>query len=413
VIAVSASTSLGKKAAYSNWGQEISIAAPSSNGHPGTGRRPTYPLVTDPLPGRGIVTTDRIGPAGYSASDYTFDFGGTSSACPTAAGVAALVISANPRLTAKEVREVLESTSDRIIDPDPDPQLGLEHGSYDEKGHSLWFGHGKVNAFRAVTEAVRRHATEPVESLRKMSAPALAIPDHDPSGIKDTLHFDRGAIISDVRVQVDITHSFIGDLRVILLSPSGTAVLLHEREGGGNNDLKETFDLATVPGLSALFGETAQGDWDLLVQDLAPIDTGILERWELEIDVRSEAVVILEEAPGIAIPDNDPAGIERSLANDRAGRLREISVDLDITHSFVRDLVVTLVSPSGTAVPLHERSGGSADNLIRTYSLATTPALHALDGEGIEGTWRLRVADEAGIDEGKLNRWALSIVAAP
>ncbi len=150
VIAVAASTSLNKKAAYSNWGKEISVCSPSDNFHP-----------MDPdafVPGRGIWTTDneRFGYDFTPKRRYTPHFGGTSSATPLAAGVAALVLSANPNLKASEVKEILRQTADKIVDNDPDTVLGLKKGTYDAQGHSEWFGYGKVNAFRAVQEAKRR-----------------------------------------------------------------------------------------------------------------------------------------------------------------------------------------------------------------------------------------------------------------
>ena len=162
VIAVSASTSLNKKAAYSNWGTSISVCAPSNNAPPGTwlpetGYISTPPEVTQYLPGLGVFTADRVGDRGYDWGDYTDTFGGTSSATPVVAGVAGLILSANPRLTAREVRGILEQTAEKIVDLDPDPQLGNRRGNYDpNNGRSDWFGYGKVNAFKAVQAAVRK-----------------------------------------------------------------------------------------------------------------------------------------------------------------------------------------------------------------------------------------------------------------
>ena len=167
VIAVAASTSLNKKAAYSNWGTSISVCAPSNNAPPGTwlpqtGSIATGPEVTQYLPGLGVFTADRVGAPGYDAGDYTDTFGGTSSATPVVAGVAALVLSANPRLTAPEVRGILEQTADKIVDPEPDPQLGNRMGNYDPNSRrSDWFGYGKVNAFKAVQAAVRKGGGNP------------------------------------------------------------------------------------------------------------------------------------------------------------------------------------------------------------------------------------------------------------
>ena len=146
-VAVAASTSQNRKSAYSNWGKEISVAAPSDNWHP-----------LDPqlrLPGRGIWTIDNEDSGfGFEAgSRYTGQFGGTSSAAPLAAGIGALILSVNPGLTASQVRKILEESCDKIVDREADPVLGLKKGTYGDDGHSEWFGFGKVNAHRALLAA--------------------------------------------------------------------------------------------------------------------------------------------------------------------------------------------------------------------------------------------------------------------
>jgi subtilisin family serine protease len=146
VITLAASTSQNKKAAYSNWGKEISLTAPSNNFHP------LDPQVR--LPGRGIWTTDNHHEGnGYSPGRYTGAFGGTSSAAPLVAGIAALIRTANPALTALEVKKVLIETADKITDPSADIIIGHRKGNYDATGHSEWFGYGKVNAAKAVQRA--------------------------------------------------------------------------------------------------------------------------------------------------------------------------------------------------------------------------------------------------------------------
>lgn len=148
ILAVSASNSQNIKSAYSNWGDEISVCAPSDNWHPIDPQRR--------MPGRGIWTTDNeaTGLGFTSNSRYTGNFGGTSSATPLAAGVAALVRSVNPKLSAMEVKGILQETADKIEDSSADPVLGNKFGSYDQSGHSKWFGFGKVNALKAVQKAL-------------------------------------------------------------------------------------------------------------------------------------------------------------------------------------------------------------------------------------------------------------------
>ena len=86
-----------------------------------------------------------------------------------------------------------------------------------------------------------------------------------------------------------------------------------------------------------------------------------------------------------------------------------MEVYVDITHGFIGDLEVTLISPAGTAVPLHLREGMATDNIIKSYTSATTPDLQKLRGQQVRGAWRLKVADLARSDVGKLNRWGLRI----
>ena len=125
VIAVGATTNFDNRASYSNYGPSLDVVAPSSGGT------------------LAISTTDRMGASGYNpsgnythADDYT-GFGGTSSACPLAAGVAALVLSVDPDLTRDELKEILEDTADDLGDP----------------GFDIYYGYGRVNARKAVDAA--------------------------------------------------------------------------------------------------------------------------------------------------------------------------------------------------------------------------------------------------------------------
>ncbi|MEN1785048.1 MAG: S8 family serine peptidase [Bacteroidota bacterium] len=126
VIAVGAVSPDGDISAYSNQGPKLDIVAPSNDIN-NAGNAFIY----------GVRTTDRVGSEGYASSDYADDFGGTSAACPAAAGAAALVLSTNPALTRTEVTNILIDTADDM-------------GS---SGFDNTFGHGRVNAYQAVLAA--------------------------------------------------------------------------------------------------------------------------------------------------------------------------------------------------------------------------------------------------------------------
>lgn len=93
----------------------------------------------------------------------------------------------------------------------------------------------------------------------------------------------------------------------------------------------------------------------------------------------------------------------------------DVNVDLDVTHTYVGDLVVRLQSPAGTTVTLHDRSGGGADNLQMTYDdEGAAPdgpgTLADFDRQSPFGIWTLSISDEAGGDTGTLNAWTLRIL---
>lgn len=117
---------------------------------------------------------------------------------------------------------------------------------------------------------------------------------------------------------------------------------------------------------------------------------------------------------------SDNSSVESVLNMTRAIEIGEINVLVDIAHTYIGDLKVSLISPAGTTVALHNRTGGSTDNLLTWYDTQTVPAepLSAFNGQNSFGAWRLKVEDLAGGDTGAVNGWTLevcgqAIVAAP
>ncbi|MRG90363.1 S8 family serine peptidase [Polyangium spumosum] len=120
VLTIGAINQFDDKTFFTNYGASLDLVAPI-----------------------GTLTTDIVGPGGLDPSDYTTNFGGTSSACPVAAGVAALVASAAPEKTSAEIVDLLVATAR------PAP-----YASPDEAGHDVVFGHGIVDPVAALTEAL-------------------------------------------------------------------------------------------------------------------------------------------------------------------------------------------------------------------------------------------------------------------
>lgn len=105
-----------------------------------------------------------------------------------------------------------------------------------------------------------------------------------------------------------------------------------------------------------------------------------------------------------SIPDNNATGVTSNLAVNGNGNVASLALSLNITHTFIGDLVVTLISPSGTQFVVWNRQGGSTHNLV-----ITNQSITAFNGQAAAGTWRLKVQDLAAIDVGTLNSWSLLI----
>ncbi len=262
---------------------------------------------------------------------------------------------------------------------------------------------GSLMTFRVGTEAAGNIARGEVTADQ-------LIPDDQPAGITSVITIAEQGQLKSVKVHVSITHTYIGDLQVELQSPSGKGALLHDRTGGPQEDLKQTWDSGSLPALAGLAGESIQGAWTLAIRDLARRDTGRLNWWGLEIEFIPVVQVVEASAePDLAIPDADPQGVASTLAIGVPGTAADLKVAVDISHPYRGDLLVELVAPSGRSATLHDRTGGATRDLRLTYNIASTPALAGLKGEAIQGDWTLRVKDLEARDIGRLRKWTLTL----
>ena len=119
---------------------------------------------------------------------------------------------------------------------------------------------------------------------KKTSTPGMTIPD-DGDWVSNTIDIDASGRLEDVNVTVDIDHTWRGDLRVELVAPDRSAIMLHNREGRSADDIKRTYTIDDS-GLRALEGKEVNGRWRLRIIDEARQDTGTLNEWSLEVKTR-------------------------------------------------------------------------------------------------------------------------------
>ncbi|GIU44369.1 peptidase S8 [Shewanella sairae] len=102
-----------------------------------------------------------------------------------------------------------------------------------------------------------------------------------------------------------------------------------------------------------------------------------------------------------SIPDNSNVGVESIIAATRSGDSGEVTVKVNISHTYIGDLQVELHSPSGQVAILHNNTGGSSNDIVQTYTVDMT-------GVGSAGDWKLKAIDNARRDTGSINSWELS-----
>lgn len=274
----------GKLSSYSTVGSSVFVAAPG--GEYGT---------TSP----GIITTDITGcewgrnPAstrnklhgGHPLDpncDYNAQMNGTSSAAPNTAGAIALIMSANPALTWRDVRHILATTA-RKIDPE-NAGVNLtfknaqgESQTYDAipawqtnaAGYNFhtFFGFGAIDVDAAVNMARFYNADRGNFTMTPWQTinANVSIPDGNVAGVESTVEINSDVVIEAVQVKVTGEHTSTRDVAIELISPAGTrSVLMTPRTGTivGRNGFNDMQMLS-----NHFYGEPAQGQWTLRLID--------------------------------------------------------------------------------------------------------------------------------------------------
>ena len=271
VISTGAITNQGFATSYSEPGACVFLCAPSDGG-PGALSR--------------ITTTDRTGPLGYNTEvngDYAVSFAGTSAAAPQVAGIAALILEANPTLTWRDVKHLLAQTAARN-DPANPGWVTNAAGFH----HHDSFGFGLAAAAAAATLATIWTPVAP-EIVYTSGMRPVNLPIADGSGLSLTVPVYGSPVTvstlcmaalraETVVVTVNVKHNYRGDLQFILTSPTGVqSVLGTIRNDSGDNYTNWSF--STVKD----WGEYAAGTWTLQVRDGISNDAGTVVDWSLAV----------------------------------------------------------------------------------------------------------------------------------
>jgi subtilisin-like proprotein convertase family protein len=128
----------------------------------------------------------------------------------------------------------------------------------------------------------------------------------------------------------------------------------------------------------------------------------------------------------VAISASGTPTVNSTLNVVNSGVISDVNLTMAMTHSYIGEVTVTVISPSGTQVSVFSNSCGSSNNITATFDDAgvaqtcgTTPgmsgtvipfqSLAAFNGEQMTGTWTLRIQDAGAGDGGSLSAWSLNI----
>lgn len=339
-------------------------------------------------PGASIYSTVRNG--GYAT------YSGTSMAAPHVAGVVALIRSGDPEMSHNDViQRILQSV-------DPLPAL-----------NGITVSGGRLNAFNAIyqppppsdVDGPRITAAEPnasgsspVTAVRVTFNEAIAVASFDPSDV--TLTAPNGS-------SVPITG-------VVEVSGSGGTqfdILFGSQSAAG------TYTVTIGPNITDLAGNPMDQDQDGVLGE--PTE----DQYTATFTITS--IVEFTNNTRLAIPDRST--VESTIVITENFTIADLNVSVNISHTYVGDLIITLIGPDGTSATLFNRRGGSGDDLQGTVfddeatvmirngrapfsgSYRPETALSVFDGKTTKGTWKLRIRDAARYDIGTLNSWSLIV----
>lgn len=233
------------------------------------------------------------------------------------------------------------------------------------------------------------------------AAPHAAIPDNSPAGVSSSIEITEAGQIASLAVDLDITHTYRGDLK-ITLSHGDQNVTVVDRQGAGEDNIVEAFSLADFNGAEAL------GTWTLTVVDTARADTGTLNNWGLRITRctgscggSTETSRHYENTTARDIPDNDTAGVTSEIQVPDHGTIRRLTATVTIEHTFPNDLRIALQRVGGREVVLFDRQDTTDSPLVRTFTV------DGFNDQDVAGNWRLVVSDLAARDTGRIVSWSL------
>ena len=226
----------------------------------------------------------------------------------------------------------------------------------------------------------------------------MPIPDNRTSGAKSFIDVGGFGNVGSIRLSVSITHTYIGDLKAVLTSPSGTRYQIHNRSGGSADNI-------VINGLElgVFSGQPANGQWKLKVTDLAGYDTGTIDSWSLDITGDCDGGGGWGASADPNLPTQDAGSVCSTVTVSGKGDSSAAKLDISGTHDW-RSVLRGTLEHNGTVVEAFPT--GTFPSQAGGFEFADR-AVAGIEGNA-EGDWTLCVIDTDGFgDTGVLAHWAV------
>jgi serine protease len=283
---------------------------------------------------------------------------------------------------------------------------GASCSSYSQIGTSSSTSYSDSGLSASTTYRYRVRAVDGAGNTSSYSAIASATTQSAGGG--------GGSVLSNGVPVSGLSGSSGTELRYTMSVPSGASNLQFVMSGGsGDADLYVRYGSAPTTGSydcrpyaggnneSCPFATPQAGTWHVMVRGYSSFSAVSLVG-SYTAGGGGGGQSYFENTANVSIPDNNSTGVTSSInVSGRSGNApSNLQVGVNIVHTYIGDLIVDLLAPDGTVYNLHNRSGGSTDNINTTYTVNAS-------SEAANGNWRLRVRDRARRDTGYIDGWSL------
>jgi len=373
----------------------ISVAATDRNDRLATFSNYGHSTVDIAAPGVSIYSTLPGGRYGT--------YSGTSMATPHVTGALALVWDAHPSWSYRQVIDAVLNSADSTS------SVVGEVAS------------GRLDVGRAIN-----YLTATPEPTTDTAGPAV-------TGVT---FLGTGSSISKARVTFSepLTPTSFTYVDVSMTRPDGRPMTIWgvaPVAGSNNTQFDVSFPTQSAAGTYSfsLGTDIRDAGGNLLDQNRNGVAGESADRYTTTTSIGSAPLTTTFPSTNVGQPIIDFTQVVSTITVNQDIAIRDLNVRVNIAHTYVSDLRVTLVGPDGTRVPLFARRGGSGDNLTATFddeaaagigqgsapfagSFRPESALSAFDGKNARGTWQLVVEDVALYDGGWLNGWSMTVAGS-